>query len=150
MSKKARQMIAMSHVVKGNDKILKTVCKEKSHEESKRVALKLVKIAGSFEYCIGLSAPQIGIDARVFITRVDGNTNVFINPVVETFGEETCEKEGCMSYPGVFVDIARPDGVGVEYTDINGNLQRSVFYGLESRVIQHENDHLNGVTIFKR
>ncbi|MCK4857851.1 MAG: peptide deformylase [candidate division Zixibacteria bacterium] len=98
---------------------------------------------------LGLSAPQVGVNSRVFVldlssVSLDFETMAFINPeILETEGEQTGE-EGCLSFPGLFLEIPRPDRVVIEFTDRQGERKEIVAEGLTARAIMHENDHLNG------
>lgn len=101
---------------------------------------------------LGLSAPQVGVNTRVFIldlssVSLDFEQLVVINPeIIETEGEQVAE-EGCLSFPGLYLEITRPLRVVCEYTDLEGNRQRITAEGMPARAILHENDHLNG-TLF--
>ncbi len=108
---------------------------------------------------IGLAAPQVGINKRMFVVDVspDGTAPiVFINPVVEGYGEIITSKEGCLSLPGLLVEVKRYSCVKVEYTNLSGERKSIDVNGLLAKCIQHENDHLNGkmcfdeLTILKR
>jgi peptide deformylase len=98
---------------------------------------------------LGLAAPQVGVNLRVFIidlTQVDFDAEplVFINPeIIERQGSEIGE-EGCLSFPGLFFEVERAESITVDYTDLDGNLKRMKTSGLLARAVQHENDHLNG------
>jgi len=106
---------------------------------------------------VGLAAPQVGKGIRLFVIDADPTTEelddeedlglmVFINPeIISTSGEEVKMEEGCLSIPDVRDDVARPEIVKVTYTDRNFNKKTKTFKGFVSRVVQHENDHLNGV-----
>ncbi len=99
---------------------------------------------------VGLSAPQIGIlkQAIVVDTR-DENDGVYklINPkIIETKGQ-TISMEGCLSFPSIMGEMERAEEVKVEALDINGEVVTIEAKGLLSRVLQHEIDHLKGVTI---
>jgi len=102
---------------------------------------------------IGLSAVQIGILKRLFITDVpkNGGKLVFINPVIKDLSTKmsVCE-EGCLSIPGITGDVERPDWVVLEYTDIKGNLKSMRAEGLLATCIQHEYDHLEGILFVDR
>jgi peptide deformylase len=99
---------------------------------------------------LGLSAPQVGENLRIFIidlTQVDFDAEplVIINPeIIEKKGEVIGE-EGCLSFPGLYFDVPRGEQVVVEYQDLEGSRKRIRAYGLTARAIQHENDHLDGV-----
>ena len=93
----------------------------------------------------GLSAIQIGVPLRVVVMD-DSNPIFLINPkIVKKSDELISYKEGCLSIPKVFFRVDRPKTVTIEYLDIEGNEQTSVFTDFDSICIQHEIDHLNGV-----
>ena len=94
---------------------------------------------------VGLAANQVGLRHRVFVMGSEGVGYAFFNPVIlETSGEEKF-KEGCLSFPGLFLPIKRPASVKVRYQDMNGELKEQNFTGLSARVILHEYDHLDGL-----
>lgn len=105
---------------------------------------------------IGLAAPQVGVSKRFFVVVVpeseddEGNVNhgfkqVFINPVITKVSGSCRMEEGCLSVPGIWEIIERPEVIEVEFTNINGDRMTGTFEGLMARVIQHENDHLDGI-----
>jgi peptide deformylase len=102
---------------------------------------------------IGLAATQVGLMNRVLVYRVesDGAIAALVNPVLEWAGDEreTLE-EGCLSLPGVLVEVERPIHVRVRAQDERGEDILIEASGLEARVIQHEMDHLDGVLILDR
>jgi len=101
----------------------------------------------------GLAATQIGVLNRVFVYRgdVDAPIRALVNPELEWASEdqETLD-EGCLSIPGITVDVERPVHVRVRALDEEGEMRMVEASGLEARVIQHEMDHLNGVLILDR
>src|SRR4051794_22453153 len=102
---------------------------------------------------IGLAATQLGVMHRVLVYRVDpdGPVAAVVNPVLEWAGEETeVLEEGCLSLPGVLVDVDRPIHVRVRALDDSGEEILIEASGLEARVLQHEMDHLDGVLILDR
>jgi len=102
---------------------------------------------------IGLAATQVGLMNRVLVYRVDGEgpIAVLVNPVLEWAGEEREPmEEGCLSLPGVLVEVERPVHVRVRAQDERGEEIVIEASGLEARVIQHEMDHLDGVLILDR
>ena len=102
---------------------------------------------------IGLAATQVGVMHRVLVYRVEseGAIAALVNPVVEWTSEETEPmEEGCLSLPGVLVDVERPVHVRVRGADEQGDALVIEASGLEARVIQHEIDHLDGVLIVDR
>jgi peptide deformylase len=94
---------------------------------------------------MGLAAPQIGIQKRLFVYQLDGGDPVaIVNPVIaETRGEWEYE-EGCLSIPGLYFSIVRPKEVHLTGWDINGNEVSIEADELEARCFQHELDHLDG------
>ena len=102
---------------------------------------------------IGLAATQLGVMHRVLVYRVEPDAPVaaLVNPVLEWSGSETEPlEEGCLSLPGVLVDVERPIHVRVRAQDEHGEAILIEATGLEARVIQHEMDHLDGVLILDR
>lgn len=98
---------------------------------------------------VGLAAPQIGVSQRIFVMDCSGREKearrvAMINPeIVETSGEQK-GGEGCLSVPGIFSELARPDRVRVRGLDPNGQPLELVVEGLEARCVMHECDHLDG------
>jgi len=102
---------------------------------------------------IGLAATQLGVMHRVLVYRVepDAPLAALVNPVLEWASEETEPlDEGCLSLPGVLVEVERPIHVRVAARDERAEAIRVEASGLEARVIQHEMDHLAGVLILDR
>jgi len=101
---------------------------------------------------IGLACPQIAVSKRMFITHAQGDEpRVFINPeIIETSQELIDFEEGCLSVPGVFSEVRRPQSITVQAQDVTGKAFVLKAEGLLARVIQHENDHLNGVLFIDR
>jgi peptide deformylase len=105
---------------------------------------------------IGLAAPQVGVQKQLLVVdcELDDATTppfVLINPSITKVSRDTCViQEGCLSVPGVFLDVTRPSAIEVAYKDENGRPQRLKAKGLLARVIQHEMDHLNGVMFVDR
>jgi peptide deformylase len=102
---------------------------------------------------VGLAAPQLGISQRLLVYRVgpDAPVVALVNPELEWAGEDReVLEEGCLSIPGVQVDVERPVHVRVRAKDEEGDDRLVEASGLEARVIQHEMDHLDGVLILDR
>lgn len=101
---------------------------------------------------IGLSANQVGLDARVF-TFGDGKDmkRYIINPIVIGMGDDTeAMKEGCLSLPGVFLMIRRPTKVTLKYQDVEGADVVEEFTDMAARVVLHEYDHMVGQNFTQR
>ncbi len=100
---------------------------------------------------IGLAAPQVGVLQRLLVYEVEDTAHALVNPILDEFSEETEESdEGCLSIPGVTVPVSRSLSVRVRANDVDGEEIEFVAEGLEARVIQHENDHLDGLLIIDR
>lgn len=104
----------------------------------------------------GLAAPQIGVSKRVVVVDGDvmkdvfpyleGFRRTFINPTVVSESETFCEyNEGCLSVPGIYADVRRPEAIEVEYYDENLEKRRERFDKFACRMVQHEFSHLDGV-----
>jgi peptide deformylase len=99
---------------------------------------------------VGLAAPQVGVQKRLYTYDVGEGPAVLINPeIVDTRDEWTFE-EGCLSVPGLQFDIVRPKVVTVRGVDLDGNAVVIEGDELMGRLIQHEVDHLDGVLLLER
>jgi len=104
---------------------------------------------------IGLAANQVGVDLNLSVVDISHTEEsdtplVFINgKILDKWGEAVME-EGCLSLPGIRVNVPRADGIRFNYHDLSGNEHIEEFHGLLARVIQHEMDHLNGMMILDR
>ena len=95
---------------------------------------------------VGLAANQIGLTERYFVGEVDGKIKKIINPEIIEFSEEIIElEEGCLSIPGIYKRVKRPEKIKVKYLNEKGETVEEEFDGVWARVFQHELDHLNGV-----
>ncbi len=104
---------------------------------------------------IGLAANQVGVDKRIFVIYyklIDKTKDflVLINPELTAFEGKYEYEEGCLSVPGIFENVIRPEKVEVKFQDIDGNEHKIEADGLLARVIQHENDHLDGILFIDR
>ena len=105
---------------------------------------------------IGLAAPQVHQELRLFVAGVDDQNStmqpvVMINPEIEVIGEETEEDwEGCLSIPDIRGKVLRAKNIRVRSLDRHGKLQQLTANGFPARVIQHETDHLNGILFVDR
>lgn len=95
---------------------------------------------------VGLAGPQIGVLKRVFVVELDDKVRrVFINPQISAMsGNEIAYEEGCLSIPGIWFDVLRPESVTIYAYDEKGKPFHIDADGLLARVIQHEYDHLDG------
>ena len=100
---------------------------------------------------IGLAAPQVGVQKRLLVIDLnfedpDAPPNVFINPeIISSSANLDTYEEGCLSIPGVYLNVLRPSSIKLSYRDEMGRPKKMNADGLMARCIQHEIDHLNGV-----
>ena len=99
---------------------------------------------------IGLAAPQIGVQKQLFVFDNDGHTGTVINPTIKESSGEWVYEEGCLSIPGLYVEMVRPKQVLMHGWDLDGNEVEFEADELFARLIQHELDHLHGVLMFDR
>jgi len=98
---------------------------------------------------VGLAANQVALPYRLFVVnpagrRGEGEERVFINPVLSRPRGTAVQEEGCLSLPGVRMDVRRPQKIVVDAFDLAGEPIRLDLDGLLSRIVQHEYDHLEG------
>jgi peptide deformylase len=150
----ARRLAAVSFIRRFGDPALKSKATSVDRFDD-TLRSQVARMAGlmSDALGVGLAAPQLGISQRVLVYRLgrDAPLTVLVNPELEweSDDEETLE-EGCLSIPGVTVDVERPLHVRVSARDEQGEDRLVEASGLEARVIQHEIDHLDGVLILDR
>ena len=103
---------------------------------------------------VGLSANQVGLDMAVFVIgdgEEDGVTKAFYNPeIVGCSNEEDVMREGCLSFPGVWLMVKRPKQVIVKYYDEENEEKIETYEGVAARVILHEYDHMLGANFTMR
>ena len=99
---------------------------------------------------IGLAAPQVGVNKKLFVWDIGDGPNAMINPrITESDGEWVFE-EGCLSVPGLSWEIVRPKEIHIVGRDLDGNEVTYEADELESRMFQHEMDHLEGTLLIER
>ena len=141
----------MLEIKKHNEKILhkKTRAIEDINNEIKKLVDFMVK-AMYQNQGVGLAANQIGLDLCMAVVDAGNGLKILINPkIIKTKGQ-ILDDEGCLSLPGVFLKIKRPQFVEVEAFDKNGRSIKIKARDLEARAICHEVDHLNGKLITDR
>ena len=99
---------------------------------------------------LGLSCNQVGLPYRMFVmgghpSIEEGKVRYVFNPLVNDVSEESIVfKEGCLSFPFLFLSIKRPKWVSVRYTDENNEEIEETLHSMSGRIFQHENEHMNG------
>ena len=140
--------MAIFKLLESDNAVLK-VKLEDCNSELNRQELKdnLIETMQHFEG-IGLSANQCGIMERVFVMYNHIETKqimaVFNPKIIKEGKEKVLIDEGCLSYPGLWVKVSRSETVEVEYEDEKGEKIQRELYGLQSRIFQHEYDHMEG------
>jgi len=150
----ARRAAALSFVRRLGDPVLKSSATPVDlFDESLQSQVSRMAGIMSDALGVGLAAPQLGISQRLLVYRVgpDAPVIALANPEIEwTSDDDEVLEEGCLSIPGIAVDVERPIHVRVKASDEEGQDRLIEASGLEARVIQHEMDHLDGVLILDR
>jgi peptide deformylase len=116
-------------------------------------------VAGMFERMyaskgVGLAAPQVGLKKRILVLNATGAPEdelVLINPrILERSGTPTKFEEGCLSFPGIYAEVERPEACRVAAQALDGSPFEGTYSGFPSRIVQHEYDHLEGVLLVDR
>lgn len=138
-------------LVSETDPVLMQECSEFKFEEpvfdaelfSKKLHDVMVKHDG-----LGLSANQVGIPVRAFAMRVDaGAPFVLFNPKIVSVSDNIISmKEGCLSFPLLYMSVKRPDAVRIRFRTFEGEIKTQQFIGMSARVALHEMDHMDGIT----
>jgi peptide deformylase len=138
-------------LVKGEDPVLRQVAEPVtagSSEVAIRDLIENMHAIVKYNKALGLAAPQIGVSLRIIVVRAGRNPITLINPkVLRTWGGKTSISEGCLSYPGFNRHVPRDKCVQIGYEDLIGDVHKRKFKKLEAIAVQHEIDHLNGITI---
>lgn len=115
--------------------------KDNAEEISEQLFIGMRKFGG-----VGLSANQVGFDMRVFVVGGSGLDNrAIFNPELLSVGKEVSTmREGCLSYPGLWLNLTRPNSCVIKYQDVNGEEVIEEFGGVYARVMLHEYDHMVG------
>ncbi|HEX8206532.1 MAG TPA: peptide deformylase [Solirubrobacteraceae bacterium] len=150
----ARREAALRHIRQFGDPILRTKARPVDHfdsalrQEVERMGLLMNDAIG-----VGLAAPQAGVSHRLLVYRTEPDSPVqaLVNPEIDwSSKDKEWMEEGCLSLPGVHVEVERPVHVRLRAVDASGAPIFIEASGFEARVIQHEVDHLDGVLILDR
>ena len=145
-----------------NDPVLSVVCDPVRSTEFgsslEKFASRMVATMNTFKG-VGLAAPQFGVPIRMFIMHFpeaakNGKLTTpplaVCNPTLNLSGETQYEQEGCLSVPGIFNQVARPKTAVMRYFTVLGEEKEIELSNMNSRVAQHEADHLDGIMFFDR
>ncbi|MFV0307676.1 MAG: peptide deformylase [Desertimonas sp.] len=99
---------------------------------------------------VALAAPQIGVQKQVFVWDFGDDPTVVFNPAIAESDGEWVYEEGCLSIPGLYVEIVRPKQVLLKGVDLDGNPIEWEADEFQARMFQHELDHLHGILMFDR
>jgi peptide deformylase len=150
----ARRAAAMSFIRRLGDPVLKSRATPVDRfDDSLRTQVSRMGAIMNDALGVGLAAPQVGLSQRLLVYRVGQEAPLIalVNPELEWSSDDAEEaEEGCLSIPGIGVDVDRPVHVRVRAHDEYGDQRVVEASGLEARVIQHEMDHLDGVLILDR
>jgi peptide deformylase len=138
-------------------------CEDVKPEDFKTEELKEL-VADMFElmhksFGIGLAAPQVGVNKNIFVVDLSivntadsgfSTPKVFINPMIIGSMEESELEEGCLSFPGVYQKVKRAKDVTITAQNVDGDFFTEKGYKLYAHVLQHEYDHLRGVTLYDK
>ena len=142
-----------------NKEILEKECKLVYLKEGLTITRKLLSVClfGKNKDCVGLAHNQVGGNKRVFVAKINNLWTTFINPeIVSTSEDYIMHSESCMSFPNKFNKVKRFNKITLEHqvrarNSNNGNaFITEEFEGMDSFIIQHEIDHLNGIHIFNK
>lgn len=147
--------MALLGIKKFNDKVL-----SKRAKKIRRIDDKIVQLARDMAETmksgrgVGLAANQVGVLKRIIVMEADFKNQrvlALINPkIVRRSRKKEIDKEGCLSFPDIYIDIKRSRKIKVKAKNIKGENVVVETEGLMARVIQHEIDHLNGIVFYKR
>lgn len=145
----------MLKIITSPDPLLNQVCEpcEPGDRSLKKLAKQMEKAMYASDG-VGIAAPQVGVLKRLIVIDVspegEKDPQVLVNPeIVELGGELVTEEEGCLSCPGITIPIERKEWARVRYFDLKGEEWEVEGDGLLARCLQHEIDHLNGITLFE-
>lgn len=135
-------------------KILRTMTraleKEEINDELRKTLDEMVKTM-RLANGVGLASTQVNIDRRYFVMEIDGIVKKCINPeILEVLADNVSTDEGCLSIPGIFKKVSRPDKIKVKYLNEYAEEVVEEMQGLWAKAFQHEIDHINGMMYIDR
>ena len=144
-------------VLKYPHPILKYKCKplQKINQDLRDIVAAMFEIMYAAEG-VGLAANQVGLPFRLFVMNSTGkkeekdNEYVFINPIILKKNGTVTDNEGCLSFPDIHADVIRSETIEVESISLSGEEQHFKWKDRLARIVQHEIDHLNGVSFVDR
>jgi len=139
-------------LVKPNDPILHQVA-EQVKEVTPQLQFLAINMLATMQLNngIGLAAPQIGKSISLIVFDVYGEYGYMFNPEIVLSSKELEQgTEGCLSFPNEFCEVIRSTEVTVKYLDLSNKIVVRSFKGIAARVLQHELDHLRGITMHDR
>jgi len=117
------------------------------NDEIKALAKEMAEIMAE-KQGVGLAAPQLGILKRIIVVKGEKDAAAFINPkIIQKSKATDVAEEGCLCFPGIFLEIKRAKKVEMEAINLTGEKIQFQAEGMLARVFQHEIDHLDGILI---
>jgi len=147
--------MAILEIKKFKDPVLRKRCK-KIRKVNDKIKSLIVNMVQTMEegHGIGLAAPQVGVSKRVIVVKADFRGQrilALINPkITKRSRKKEKGEEGCLSFPGIFLEIKRAEEIRIKAININGEKINLKVNGILARVFQHEVDHLNGILFYSR
>ena len=129
-----------------SDEVSEDEVGEELEEHMKNMLTKMYELNG-----VGLAGVQVGDPRRILVADAGSRPMMMVNPKIVEASEETVSfQEGCISLPGFVLDVERSESITVEYTTPLGEKVSESLFGVEAVVVQHEIDHLNGITLLDK
>lgn len=120
---------------------------KKDNDEVRQIVLELKDTLRAHKNGVGLAAPQIGKNKRIFVINFNGDIRTFINPIITQVKGMALNREGCLSLPGKEYIIPRFNEINVMYQTPLAKIEERKFLGLAAYIFQHELDHLEGIIL---
>ena len=127
----------------------KAVKVEKFDDELKDLAQSMIDLMLS-QMGVGLAAPQVSVLKNVVVlsdTMKKENAIAIVNPEILTGSDKTKLTEGCLSFPGIYTEVDRYTKIKIRYQDLEGNIKEEDWEGFKAHILQHETEHLRGITL---